>query len=256
MEDFNVKQILAYKWRALIVVLIFLIFFGNWVPFRGALLGLLLYFVWTLADDADTRHQAPADGEQLSPLFVCLFRVSGMIAKADGHVEKSEIQAVEDLITQLEFNSSMRDAAIAQFKAGRDSPASVETEAKALASHLNGDTETADLSIQFLCHVALADFHICENEEKILRDVCMAVYNDASGLNKFLDEARADDPYKVLGLTKPTTDEQVHKAYRQKAKQYHPDVISSQKLPDEMKAFAELHMRKLNEAKDKLLSVI
>jgi len=33
-----------------------------------------------------------------------------------------------------------------------------------------------------------------------------------------------DDPYKVLGLTRDATDEQVKQAYRRLAKKYHPDI--------------------------------
>ena len=33
-----------------------------------------------------------------------------------------------------------------------------------------------------------------------------------------------DDPYKVLGLSPDASDEEVKKAYRRLAKQYHPEI--------------------------------
>lgn len=53
------------------------------------------------------------------------------------------------------------------------------------------------------------------------------------------------DPYKVLGISPDATKEEIKKAYRQKAKQYHPDLNPND--PD-----AEKKMNEVNEAYDML----
>lgn len=53
------------------------------------------------------------------------------------------------------------------------------------------------------------------------------------------------DPYKVLGVSRDATKEEIKKAYRQKAKEYHPDLH-----PDDPEA--ERKMNEVNEAYDML----
>ena len=54
----------------------------------------------------------------------------------------------------------------------------------------------------------------------------------------------ANDPYKVLGLDRTATDEEVKKAYRELARKYHPDNYMNTPLAD----LAEEKMKEINEA--------
>ena len=54
------------------------------------------------------------------------------------------------------------------------------------------------------------------------------------------------DPYSVLGISRDATDDEVKKAYRKLAKQYHPDIH-----PD--RAFAEKKMAEINAAYDRII---
>ena len=54
----------------------------------------------------------------------------------------------------------------------------------------------------------------------------------------------ANDPYKVLGLERTATDDEVKKAYRELARKYHPDNYVNTPLAD----LAEEKMKEINEA--------
>ena len=54
----------------------------------------------------------------------------------------------------------------------------------------------------------------------------------------------ANDPYKVLGIERTATDEEVKKAYRELARKYHPDNYVNTPLAD----LAEEKMKEINEA--------
>ena len=56
----------------------------------------------------------------------------------------------------------------------------------------------------------------------------------------------SQDPYSVLGISRDATDDEVKKAYRKLAKQYHPDIH-----PD--REFAEKKMAEINAAYDRII---
>lgn len=56
-----------------------------------------------------------------------------------------------------------------------------------------------------------------------------------------------NDPYSVLGVSPSATDDEIKKAYRRLAKQYHPDIHSDPK-------FAEEKMAQINAAYDQILN--
>lgn len=58
------------------------------------------------------------------------------------------------------------------------------------------------------------------------------------------------DPYKVLGVTPETSDDDVKRAYRELARKYHPDNYVNNPLAD----LAEARMKEINEAYDQIMN--
>lgn len=106
--------------------------------------------------------------------------------------------------------------------------------------------------VAFLAEIAKADGNTAESEITELRNVA---YN--LGLNpQVIDQMLSlggqslDAAYKVLGLTKDATDDEVRKAYRKLALKYHPDRVAT--LGEDVKEAAKKKFQELNDAKDRI----
>ena len=61
-----------------------------------------------------------------------------------------------------------------------------------------------------------------------------------------------DECYKVLGVLPTATDQEVKKAWRQKALEFHPDKVQGTGLSESFVKYATEQMQKVNEAYDKI----
>lgn len=64
------------------------------------------------------------------------------------------------------------------------------------------------------------------------------------------EDMKRMDPYKVLGVTPQTSDDDVKRAYRELARKYHPDNYVNNPLAD----LAEARMKEINEAYDLIMN--
>ena len=102
----------------------------------------------------------------------------------------------------------------------------------------------------FLCEIAKADGNLADVELKALRQVAVNLSLSADVVDQLLHLGgqTIEDAYAVLGITKDATDEEVRKAYRKMALQYHPDRVNT--LGEDVKAAAQKKFQEINNAKE------
>lgn len=111
------------------------------------------------------------------------------------------------------------------------------------------ETEHRLQLIAFLCEIAKADGNVAEVEITALRTVAINLRLDANVVEQMLHLGgkSLDDAYAVLGLTKDASDDEIRKAYRKMALQYHPDRVAT--LGEDVKAAAQKKFQEINEEK-------
>lgn len=202
--------------------------------------------------------------------FHALFSALGHINKADGRVTQAEIAAAESLMQRLQLTPGERQDAIRCFNAGKSREFDLAAALRPFAQHTALRPDLRQMFVEILLDGASADGTITAAEQAALARVC-AVLHIPDVLFAAMLNARRAGPgagqrrshagrqrpplsraYATLGITEKASDADVKKAYRRLVRQYHPDRLVSQGLPEPMMEKAKERVREINGAYEQI----
>ncbi|MFO8063970.1 MAG: TerB family tellurite resistance protein [Spirochaetota bacterium] len=191
-----------------------------------------------------TQEQAQA------AYFIALFSMLGKLAKADGTVSKAEGEAFKSMVNQMPLSADQRKFAINVFNEAKRSPYSIEDFAKQFSRITAGRREIHIQMIDMLYQLAAVDQHLHENEEAAIRSVSQILgisEDQVDGIKaKYFEDV--GEHYKVLGISPSSSNDEVRQAYRELARQYHPDTVVSKGLPEEFVDYAHKRFKEIQNA--------
>lgn len=223
------------------------------------------------------RHTANSDGElAFAAAAAAMF---AKLAKADGVVTSDEIGCIENAFSRLGFSQTARAYAINVFRRAKDDDHTIYQYAYDFAS-VAEDAELRELLYELLWELAAADGTVSAEEDAILRNIPRALGvsplryqyfalryrarraggRSGSGSSSSGSGSRSadssgsslDSAYAVLGITPGSSYEDARRAYREMAKQHHPDRLRAQGLPEGMVEKATKRMAEVNSAWDEI----
>ncbi|MCP4291198.1 MAG: DnaJ domain-containing protein [bacterium] len=201
--------------------------------------------------DSGPSGYSPLQDQQT--FMLAMISLAAKVAKADGKVTADEVKAFDDFLrTNLHMDATERQIAARIFNEARDSHIPAEEFASQMRRLMGHRRDRLRDMISLLMMIAMADGHFHSAEEKMIRSIAShmglttADYEAAAAM--FDTGTNLQASYSVLGISESATDGEVKKAYRNLAREYHPDVLASKGMGEEFTAFAEDKMKSINNA--------
>ena len=194
-----------------------------------------------------------ADVERIQTVFfTAVFSVMGHIAKADGQVSRIEILVAEDVMRQMRLDARQKQAAQRLFAEGKKADFDMHAVLEQFRRECHNGRHLLQMFLEIQVAVALSDGELHEAESRILEQAAAALGFSRAEYQALLQRIKAQrhvrqsgdtgmalaDAYKLLGVAKTASDEEVKKAYRRQMNQHHPDKLVSKGLPPEMMELA------------------
>ena len=238
------------------------IFGGGWGAALGAVIGGAL-------SGGSTRQRMPQNDASTSlDAFKILFRTFGKLAKSDGVVSREEADMIGSFLRQTELPSEIRKELIAAFNAGKADERPFRELLQEVVDRFPGEVYRQLMTAY--CDLVLADGKIDERELEMLRDAerMFKQYGFVDQWLKYVREssgrrdedartsgANTDDltwAYQILGVSPQSSDDDVKKAWRVRAKEFHPDLLRGKGVEESVIRLAEEQMRRINDAYEQI----
>jgi DnaJ like chaperone protein len=254
------------RWNGKIVGLIVGLLSGH--PL-GVLLGVFIGHLF----DTDFFHKWLRKGQidhsqQTQRVFFdATFSVMGYLAKADGRVTESEIQAAEHVMQEMSLDQDMRREAIRLFNLGKQPDFDLKATMLQLKNSCWAHPNLLRTFLEIQIQIAYAEGGISEGKRAALRAICQELGVQGFMFDQFEQQAHAEqnyqqyyrqarpdparhlaDSYQILNIPSHANDAEVKKAYRRLLGQNHPDKLMSQGLPPEMIKLANERTQKIKSA--------
>ena len=183
---------------------------------------------------------------------IAVIVLSAKMAKADGHVTRDEINTFKNIF-EIPENEISNVGHL--FNEARQDAEGYEPYAKQIGEMFIHDQAICENLLGGLFQIALADGVIHPKELQFLQNVAFSFNlsdHDFERIASAYNEANETDPYKILGVNRDTSNDQIKKNYRDLSRENHPDTLMAKGMPQEFIDIANEKMANINAAYDQI----
>ncbi len=182
---------------------------------------------------------------QPGDFIVSLLVLFGAVMKADKQMLKSELDYVKEFLAKQFSREQVKNFMIL-FKDITKQDYPLRDVCRQITRSMDHPSRLELIHILF--ELSQADGEIHSEEIKVIKTICRYLNININDFNSiqamFVRDTLSD--YKILGINKTATDNDIKKAFRAMATKYHPDKVGH--LGDELRVLAEEKFKAVNDA--------
>jgi DnaJ like chaperone protein len=207
--------------------------------------------------------------------FTATFSVMGHVAKADGRVSETEIEAARSVMNRMELPEDLRKAAIRLYNEGKRPDFALDAALDQFHAECQRSHSLLRMFVEIQLEAALADGALRGDEERLLLRVCDRLrfsrfefyalrarmeperrFSRPGGQGQQWGrrelparrEPTLADAYAVLGASASAGDGEIKRAYRKLMSQHHPDKLVAKGVPEHLVAIATEKTQQIRKA--------
>ncbi|NLY03438.1 MAG: DnaJ domain-containing protein [Campylobacter sp.] len=192
------------------------------------------------------------------------------VAKSDGRVNEAEATFITQMLSEItrQFNGSNKDREELKkvYEIEKESVSNAYNVAFEYRQKFRLSTSSAIGRIHFFLNVAYIDGDFSRAEKQIIGEICdgfginidlkahiFAKFDAEFSTNKQHSSSKPKlDPYKILGLDRSASFDDIKKQYRGLVRKYHPDILIGRGVDEEIVEAGTKKLQEINEAYEEI----
>lgn len=215
----------------------------------GALIGLAVGATFDRASENTSQTKNESRYNKRNDFITSLLVLAAAVMKADQRILKSELEFVKKFL----INNFGQDTATDATLLLRDLlTKNIPVNQICDQIKMYMDYHARVQLLHFLYGIAQADGHVSEDEVIKIQEIAYFLDISSEDISSIKNMFYKDlnSAYKILGINQNATIQEIKKAYRKKAIEYHPDKVEH--LGEDIRKGAEEKFKKVNEAYEQL----
>jgi len=218
----------------------------------GAIIGMMIGGSFDRSARKFSSSNQISQQQKKNVFALCIIVLSAKIAKADGQVTKEEIYTFKEKFNiQAEEMSEVSKI----FNEAKKSSFGFKNIADQVGNLFSDNKVLLEQLLNNLFYIAEADGLTSINELEVLRSISQSFHFNETDFQRIFHSRlnnKESDPYKILGVTREDSDNNIRKKWIKLSKEHHPDYLIAKGMPKEFIKEANKELSSINLAYDKI----
>ena len=218
----------------------------------GAIIGMMIGGSFDRSARKFSSSNQISQQQKQNVFALCIIVLSAKIAKADGQVTKEEIYTFKE---KFNIQSEEMSEVSKIFNEAKKSSFGFKNIADQVGNLFSDNKVLLEQLLNNLFYIAEADGLTSINEVEVLRSISQSFHFNETDFQRIFHSRlnnKESDPYKILGVTREDSDNNIRKKWIELSKEHHPDYLIAKGMPKEFIKEANKELSSINLAYDKI----